>query len=234
MKHSAIDKVSHVLFVALSEEEHRLRISFRCTPQTFPIRILANAFQNGPDCSFELSLPGKRFFGCGLFPVPCAYALGRSAIGVERGKKIVLGQLSPSKSMGRLRLYGLAGRLVSGDGWPGAVSLTSLAGPVSLEWAFVATGNDAVWALFFIPFFWELSPLRYGSSSPKASVSMGVFSLWVSWMEDMRLSFSSALIEVWRGEWPFVRCPARHGFGDSGMDCITALTTPQGVFAECK
>lgn len=139
----------------------------------------------------------------------------------RRIEKIILGQLSPSKSIGGLRVYGLGGRLVHGDGCPGAVSLTSLAGSVSLRCALSLDGDNVFCAWFSISLRCESSPLRYGSSSPKASGSIGVFLLYVLWMELARPSLSCALIDVWRGEWPFTKCSACHDRGFEGVEFMT-------------
>jgi hypothetical protein len=48
VKHGAVHDSAQVLFVALCEEEHGLRIALWSIQQALSIRVLANAFQDRP------------------------------------------------------------------------------------------------------------------------------------------------------------------------------------------
>jgi hypothetical protein len=52
---SSVDNVTHVLLVALGEEQHRFGIPLRRGQQTLSIRILANALEYRPHCRAHLS-----------------------------------------------------------------------------------------------------------------------------------------------------------------------------------
>lgn len=75
IKHGAIHDGVQVLFVALCEEEHGLRIALWGTEKAFSIGVLAHAFQDRPYSARQL---GQAFFvfllGC-LLPLECPSTL---------------------------------------------------------------------------------------------------------------------------------------------------------------
>jgi hypothetical protein len=125
VKDCTIDKVSYVLLVAFCEIHQCFCISFRCLSQTFSFWVLSNALKYSLNCSCQLL---ESFFGLlrrrfKTFPRSDACKLGVSAgQQTQDSCNALLGQLKPSKSMGGLRVYGLAGRLADTGGVGGTAS----------------------------------------------------------------------------------------------------------------
>lgn len=54
MEDSTIDKIPHVLLIALGKVEHGFRIPIRRFPEAFSLWVFPEAFENCPDSSGQL------------------------------------------------------------------------------------------------------------------------------------------------------------------------------------
>lgn len=87
MKHSPINNISQILLIPFRKKHHRFRVSFRCTVQTFPIGILADAFEDRADGAGEFRESSFGFGGVRALEeaVFSSYAWPGEAVEVDGG-----------------------------------------------------------------------------------------------------------------------------------------------------